>query len=62
MQQTLWNSILAFDLDDPAAEYGFSLRLANENYWTEKFSEQAILEYKKFIYLAATSDRMTIEP
>jgi hypothetical protein len=40
------------------SEYGFSTRLANENYWTRNFTKKAILEYKKFMYLAATSDKM----
>lgn len=58
MNQELWNKILAFDFDNPPSEYGFSIRLANENYWTNEFTSQAILEYKKFMYLAATSDFM----
>lgn len=58
MNQQLWNEILAYDLDTPFSEYGFSLRLENENYWTKDFTELAILEYKKFMYLAATSDMM----
>lgn len=58
MKQELWNKILAFDLDNPSGEYGFSTRLASENYWTKSFTEQAILEYKKFMYLATTSDFM----
>jgi hypothetical protein len=56
MNQELWDKILAFDLDDPHGEYGFSIRLAMENFWTQEFTNQAIIEYKKFMYLAATSD------
>ena len=58
MNQELWDKILAFDLDDPHGEYGFSTRLAIENFWTQDFTNQAIIEYKKFMYLAATSDFM----
>jgi hypothetical protein len=58
MNHELWNKILAFDFDNPPSEYGFSTRLANENAWTKEFTIQAILEYKKFMYLAATSDFM----
>lgn len=58
MNQELWSKIMAFDLDKPPSEYGFSTRLANENFWTKAFTERAILEYKKFMYLAATSDFM----
>lgn len=58
MNQELWNKILAFDFDNPPSEYGFSTRLANENFWTREFADQAIIEYKKFMYLAATSEFM----
>lgn len=58
MNQVLWENILAFDFDQPLSEYNFSTRLAKENFWTEAFTNQAILEYKKFMYLAAISDKM----
>src|SRR5688572_28375236 len=58
MDNLLWNKILEFDLDSPFSEYGFSTRLADENYWTKNFTAKAILEYKKFMYLAGTSDFM----
>lgn len=58
MNRELWNKILAFDFDRPSSEYGFSTRLSSENYWTKEFTETALLEYKKFMYLAASSDLM----
>src|SRR6218665_2909699 len=58
MNTELWDKILHFDFDDPPSEYGFTTRLANENYWTKAFTDLAILEYKKFMYLAATSEMM----
>ena len=58
MNQELWNKVLAFNFDNPSSEYGFSIRLASENCWTREFTDQAILEYKKFMYLAATSEFM----
>lgn len=58
MKNNLWNEVLAYDLDAPMSEYGFSTRLAKENYWTKNFTKKAILEYKKFMYLAATSELM----
>lgn len=58
MEKELWDKIFSFDLDYPVSEYGFSIRLARENYWTKNFTDTAILEYKKFMYLAATSDLM----
>ncbi len=58
MEKDLWNRVQEFDLDHPISEYGFSTRLADENFWTIDFTKKAILEYKKFMYLAATSTMM----
>ena len=58
MNNIFWDTILKFDFDDPEGEYVFSTRLASENFWTKNFTEIAILEYKKFMYLAATSSSM----
>jgi hypothetical protein len=58
MNQQLWENIVDFDLDTPMGEYGFSTRLENENFWTVNFAREAILEYKKFMYLAVVSDLM----
>ena len=58
MNRELWDKISAFDFDSPPCEYGFSTRLANEQNWTKAFTVLAIEEYKKFMYLAATSDLM----
>ncbi|TBO42123.1 glycine-rich domain-containing protein [Pedobacter kyonggii] len=58
MNDTLWKSIQQFDFDHPPGEYNFSIRLASENQWTKDFTEKAILEYKKFMYMAAISDVM----
>lgn len=58
MNTELWNKIKDFELDDYKSEYGFTCRLADENQWTIYFTEQAILEYKKFMYLAATNEEM----
>jgi hypothetical protein len=58
MDTALWNTILDFNLDQSLTEYGFSERLQYENYWTTSFAQQAIIEYKKFMYLAAVSNEM----
>jgi uncharacterized protein (TIGR04222 family) len=49
----LWPSLLAFDLDG-AAQFSFSKRLARDNGWPPAFAQRVALEYKKFLYLAAT--------
>jgi hypothetical protein len=58
MNTPLWDRIQTFEFEKEPAEYSFTLRLAKENYWTQAFTEEAILEYKKFMYLAATADAM----
>jgi hypothetical protein len=58
MNQTLWQKVEAFAMESSFSEYGMTLRLAQENFWTEDFTEKAILEYKKFMYLAAVTDAM----
>ncbi|WP_139113092.1 hypothetical protein [Mucilaginibacter sp. PPCGB 2223] len=58
MESQLWEAVFKFNLDEPLSEYGFSTRLENENYWPANFAAKAIVEYKKFMYLAAISDEM----
>lgn len=47
----LWQKIKSFELDDPAADYSFSDRLARENSWGLEYAIRVIEEYKKFMYL-----------
>ncbi|MBI3133698.1 MAG: hypothetical protein HYZ14_03390 [Bacteroidetes bacterium] len=58
LNSKLWQEILNFDLDQPAGEYSFSTRLACENFWTLDFTKRAIIEYKKFMFLAAGNELM----
>ena len=58
MNIDLLTNILDFNLDGPLSEYGFTTRLENENFWTVNFARDAILEYKRYMYLAAVSDAM----
>ena len=53
--RSLYQRLNDFALDDESAAYKFSDRLAKENGWTLAFAKGAIAEYKKFVYLAATS-------
>ncbi|WP_294286967.1 hypothetical protein [uncultured Chryseobacterium sp.] len=50
----LWNRLQHFTLDHPEAEFPFSKKLAKEEKWTESFTQKAIEEYKKFVYLCCT--------
>ncbi|MGK4568822.1 glycine-rich domain-containing protein [Flavobacterium sp. 3HN19-14] len=58
MDKELWAQIAAFDFDKPLSPLGFSARLSKENFWTTDFTKNAIIEYKKFMYLAAVSENM----
>jgi hypothetical protein len=50
-QTTLWENILQLELDDPAADFSFSDRLARENGWELGYALRAIYEYKRFMFL-----------
>lgn len=58
MQSVIWDNINKFDVNETSNGNGFALRLARENNWSYNFTKQAIDEYKKFMFLAATSDFM----
>lgn len=50
----LWIRLQHLSLDHPDADFPFSKKLAEQENWTEDFTEKAIEEYKKFIYLCCT--------
>lgn len=52
-RSALWARLLAFDLNG-AAQFSFTKRLARDNGWPTVFAQRTALEYKKFLYLAAT--------
>lgn len=54
-QQELWEKIQNFSLDDPYSSYPFSKKLAQQNNWSDSFTQKAIEEYKKFIFLCCIS-------
>lgn len=47
-----WRAIETFALDDAGAALPFSKRLARDHGWSLPFTEQAIREYKRFVFLA----------
>lgn len=55
-QKALYQQVLAFSIDEMGAELSFADRLALENGWSPEFSQRAVIEYKKFIFLATQSD------
>ena len=53
----LWQKLGDFHIGDSDASFSFVQRLARENYWRIDYAEQVVSEYKRFIYLIATSGR-----
>ncbi|MEM9017343.1 MAG: hypothetical protein AAGC68_10035 [Verrucomicrobiota bacterium] len=56
-EMELWARLEGFAFDNPEAEFSFSRRLSQESGWSLKFAERVIGEYRKFLFLAATSDQ-----
>lgn len=54
-QQTLYEKIMDFQIDDGATHFSFKQRLARENGWSDAFAARVIREYKRFIYLMVTA-------
>jgi len=54
-QPELWEKIQNFNFDDQNSSYPFSKKLANENNWSNLFTQNAIAEYRKFIFLCCIS-------
>ena len=55
-QLELCRTIEAFDIDGGPCDMPFAARLARENGWSRSFAERAVREYKRFVFLAMTSD------
>jgi hypothetical protein len=55
-QQTLWDKIKDFELDEPTSSLTFTNRLARENGWKIEYSIRAVHEYKKFIFMLCIAD------
>lgn len=55
-QQSLWDKIKDFELDEPTSSLTFTNRLARENGWTIEYAIRAVHEYKKFIFMLCIAD------
>jgi hypothetical protein len=53
--KNLWNRIENFTMEEENAAFPFSKKLAKEQKWTAEFTNKAIEEYKKFMYLCCVS-------
>jgi uncharacterized protein (TIGR04222 family) len=54
-QQTLYDRISAYSLDDIDSALPFSRRLAKDQGWTLAYAQRVIEEYKRFVFLAIAS-------
>jgi uncharacterized protein (TIGR04222 family) len=52
----LWQRLLAHAIGPPAAVLSFTARLARENGWSMPFAQRAVHEYRKFCFLAVTTE------
>ncbi|MFT3684541.1 MAG: hypothetical protein QM783_06360 [Phycisphaerales bacterium] len=54
-QAELWRKIKSFELDRAGDSFPFSARLARENGWSRSHALRVVEEYRRFVYLMATS-------
>ena len=59
--QKLYQQIQDYSLDQLEDPFPFTKRLARENKWSLDYTQQAIAEYKKFVFLAMVADH-TVTP
>ncbi|WP_228463810.1 MULTISPECIES: hypothetical protein [Chryseobacterium] len=52
--ESLWNRIKGFSLDDSDSDFPFSKKLAKEENWSMDFTRKAIEEYKNLSISAAS--------
>ncbi|MBF7073555.1 hypothetical protein ISG33_09135 [Glaciecola sp. MH2013] len=57
MDQSLYKAIMALNISDKNAAFTFEMRLARENAWSLDYAKQVVHEYKRFIYLIASTNR-----
>ncbi len=56
----LWSALADMRIAPRGASLTFTKRLARDNGWSRKYAEAVVVEYKRFLYLAATgSDTVT---
>jgi uncharacterized protein (TIGR04222 family) len=58
MQNDVWNRLMLWHPDEPGSFYSFSHRLQHENGWTRVYTEKAIEEYRKFLFLSQVADHI----
>lgn len=56
-QQTIWDGIREFAIDDPGAVVKYSDKLQQTCHWTAPYTSRVIEEYRKFIFLCMALPR-----
>ncbi len=59
-QSPQWEAIQNFSFDVPNLIQSFPERLAAKGRWTKDFTNQVILEYKKFLFLSTTTNLILV--
>lgn len=54
----LWQKVEAFQFDTPTTQRTFAQRIARDNAWTDAYTQRVIMEYKRFMFLLATTNEM----
>jgi hypothetical protein len=54
-RQELWQRLQQFSFDEPDAAITFRDKLAAKNNWTKTFTDKAIAEYRRFVFLCCVS-------
>jgi uncharacterized protein (TIGR04222 family) len=62
VQAELYQRLQNFELDDPSHEFGFTRHLIKGQGWSLAYAQQAIAEYKKFVFLAMVADHQVVPP
>lgn len=55
----IWQKLASMQIEPDGARLTFVARLARENGWSLRFARAVMEEYRRFLYLAATGDRVT---
>lgn len=61
-EQELWSNLLLLQLDDPESMRPYSMRLSQEQGWSERFTRLVIIEYKKFLFLCVVTGHSCVPP
>jgi hypothetical protein len=59
-ETTLYQSLQDFELDDPSHEFGFTRHLIKNHGWTLTYTQRAIAEYKKFVFLTVVANHQVV--